>query len=39
MSPEDMAHFERAYNVAFEKYPVQDGYLPHSEVITCAPFA
>ncbi len=29
------AHFERAYTVAFENYPVQDEYLPHNEVVAC----
>jgi len=32
-------HFERAYTVAFDNYPVQDEYLPHREVVSCAPFA
>jgi len=30
------AHFERAYTVAFENYPVQNGYLPCCEVVPCA---
>ena len=28
-------HFERYYTLAFENYPVQDDYLPQSEVIPC----
>ena len=30
------AHFEASYTVSFDNYPVQDEYVPHSEVVPCA---
>lgn len=29
-------HFEQAYTISFENYPVQDEYLSHREVVPCA---
>jgi formylmethanofuran dehydrogenase subunit A len=28
-------HFEQAYTISFDNYPVQEEYLPHSEVVPC----
>jgi formylmethanofuran dehydrogenase subunit A len=29
------AHFEAAYTIAFDNYPVQDEYVPYPEVVPC----